>query len=85
MPKEGDLKVWWIPQIPMKSFEVPVKSVSEGAKVLKVLGAYDMFQFHNNIKPDFSNAGGLDIFEKGEWSTWYDEDTGEDIKNIVKL
>jgi hypothetical protein len=79
MPKEGDLQVWWIPQIPMKAFEVSVTSVNEGANILHVLADYDLFQLKNNIKPDFSNAGGLNVFEDGEWSTWYHPDTGEDI------
>ena len=79
MPKEGNLQVWWIPQIPMKAFEVPVSSVTEGAKILNVLADYDLFQLNNNIKPDFSNTGGLNIFEGGEWVTWYHPDTGGDI------
>ncbi|GAG34679.1 unnamed protein product, partial [marine sediment metagenome] len=29
MPKKGDLQVWWIPQVPMKAFTVPVKTVEE--------------------------------------------------------
>ena len=45
---------------------------------MDVLADYDKFQFENNIKPDYSNAGGLEIFENGEWPDWYDEATGED-------
>lgn len=76
--KEGDLKVWWIPQIPMKSFDVPVSSPKEGKKILEVLAHYDLFQYHNNVKPDYCNAGGLAVFEDGEWMDWLDED-GFDI------
>jgi hypothetical protein len=71
-------KVWWIPQVPMKAFEVPVSSVDEAAKLLEVLAAYDAFQFENNIKPDYCNVGGLQVFEDGEWVDWYDRETGED-------
>ena len=81
----GDLQVWWIPQVPMKGFTVDVKSITEGAKILKVLADYDIFQFENNIKPDYSNAGGLLIWtgdHDGEgnpgWNDWYDEETDED-------
>lgn len=82
--KPGDLKVWWIPQVPMKPFDVPVASVEEGAKILQVLSDYDKFQFDNNIKPDYCNAGGLmrwcDDSGDGlpEWEDWYDEETGTD-------
>lgn len=52
-------KVWWIPQVPMKAFEVPVSSVEEGRKICEVLAEYDNFQFENNIKPDYCNVGGV--------------------------
>ncbi|KAA0089315.1 hypothetical protein CIW54_07560 [Paraburkholderia sp. T12-10] len=44
------LKVWWIPQIPGKSFEVPVSSVDEAKKILTVLADYDAFQYDNNTR-----------------------------------
>jgi hypothetical protein len=74
------LKLWWIPQIPMKAFEVEIASLEEGVKLLEVLANYDLFQFENNVKPDYSNAGGIVMFEaeSGEWVDWYDDDTGED-------
>lgn len=68
------LRVWWIPQAPMKPFHVPVDGVIEAKKILDVLARYDAFQFENNIKPDYCNAGGLEVFEDGEWCEWYSED-----------
>ena len=69
----------------MKSFDVEVKSVAEGVKILDVLADYDLFQFENNIKPDYSNAGGLQMWDEdadGEgnpgWVDWYDKETYED-------
>ena len=79
MNKEGDLKVWWMPQVPCKAFEVTVKSPGEAVMILEILAHYDLFQLENNIKPDYCNAGGLNVFEDGEWLTWYDEKTGADI------
>ena len=78
MPKEGDLLVWWVPQVPMKSFTVKVSSPKEAALIIETLDRYDAFQYENKIKPDYSNAGGLDIFEDGEWCCWIDE-IGRDI------
>lgn len=80
------LRVWWIPQVPMKSFKVEVGTVLEGVKIMQVLADYDAFQFDNNIKPDYSNAGGLQMFDpsddtdspEGSWVDWYDEESGED-------
>lgn len=73
-PKEGSLRVWHIPQIPGKPFKVAVSSPEEGHKVLAILSNYDIFQLENNIKPDFSNAAGLEVFTDGEWIDWDNED-----------
>lgn len=84
-PKQGDLQIWWVPQVPMTAFNVSVTDVEMGVKLLEVLGAYDLFQLKHNIKPDFCNVGGLQrwcLDSDGEgtpgWEDWYDEDTGED-------
>ena len=58
----GDMQVWWIPQIPMKSFEVEIDSPEEGKKIMDILANYDIFQYENNIKPDYCNAGGIRIW-----------------------
>ncbi len=83
--KVGDLQVWWIPQVPMEAFCVEVNSLAEGAKIMEVLAKYDAFQYENNIKPDYCNAGGLhqwseDCYGEGTpgWESWCDEETGED-------
>jgi hypothetical protein len=80
-PKEYDLRVWHIPQIPMDPFHVPVNSIEEARKVLDVLANYDLFQFENNIKPDYCNVNGLEVFENGEWLEWENAD-GDDINSI---
>lgn len=75
----SDLRVWWIPQIPGKPFYVNVSSVAEGVKLMDVLAKYDAFQLEHNIKPDYSNAGGLEMKDAdGYWSDWYDEESGLD-------
>lgn len=82
--KPGDLRVWWIPQIPGKPFHYPVDTVDQGAALLDALGKYDLFQLKNRIKPDYANAGGLQVFveDDGEgrpgWVDWDDMDTGHD-------
>lgn len=90
-PKEGDLRVWWIPQVPMQPFEIVVDSPKEAKKLLDILGKYDEFQFEHKIKPDYSNAGGLVIYDlnsDGEgnpgWCDWMDEN-GNDIDDTESL
>lgn len=79
------LRVWWIPQVGCDgTFYVPVESVEEGKKILDLLAAYDAWQLQNKIKPDYTNVGGLQMFdeEEQEWCDWYletDNDYFEDV------
>lgn len=86
-PTIGALRVWHIPQVPGKPFHVPVATPQEAKKILDVLAKYDQFQFEHNIKPDYCNAAGLEVYEAdtGEgapgWCEWYDEN-GDDIDSV---
>lgn len=74
-PWHTKLRVWWIPQVPGKSFEVLVKTPQEAVLLCQTLSDYDNFQFHNQIKPDYTNAGGIQEWEDGEWiDAWDPED-----------
>lgn len=83
----GDLKVWHIPQIPMKSFEVKVDSIEEGIKLMDVLADYDLFQYHNNIKPDYSNASGLVRYEEDREGSydWFDVDIEWELELVTTV
>lgn len=82
-PSEGDLSVWWIPQVPMDSFNVPVTDIEQALFVMETLAEYDRFQFENRVKGDYCNAGGLNVWDaaRGEWCEWEDED-GNQIDDI---
>lgn len=82
--KIGELRVWWIPQVPMEPFLVPVQSVDEAIVVLDTLAKYDLFQLKNNIKPDYANAGGLEVYGEDGWSEYYD-DNGNTIDEIKHM
>lgn len=72
--KEGDVRVYWIPQIPMEPFHAGVPTVEEGFRVCNILAGYDLFQFENKVKPDYCNVGGVQIFEDGEWCDMDEEE-----------
>jgi hypothetical protein len=88
MPKHGEMKILHIPQIPMTAFDVPVQTLIEAKLLLDVLAEYDLFQFRQRVKPDYSNASFLVVFDttytqdgenpEGSWVDWYDEE-GNDI------
>jgi hypothetical protein len=72
--KNGQLRVWHIPQVPSSiQFFVYVKTIQEAKLIVNTLAYYDLYQFEHKIKPDYSNASGLEVYEKGEWIPWEDE------------
>lgn len=80
-PNYGDLRVWWIPQVPMKPFHFPVDSVEQAVHDLRLLAEYDKFQYENRVRPDYCNAGGLEVYVEdcdGEgnpgWEDWSDDE-----------
>ena len=85
---ENKLRVWWIPQVPMKSFYVPVNTPEEGKNVMDILAAYDAFQLQNRIKPDYCNMGGLQMYdpETATWKDWYletNDDYFDDVDEYI--
>lgn len=81
--QEGDLRVWWIPQMPMEPLLIKVTNPDEGAKLLDILADYDLFLHDRRIRKDCSNAGGLEVYEDGEWVEWLDE-AGYDVGDIER-
>lgn len=67
-------RVWWIPQIPMKAFVVAVETAEQGQWLCDVLADYDAFQYEHRVKPDYSNAGGVQQLVDGEWEDVDDDD-----------
>ena len=63
------------------NFYIEVSSIEEAWLIMNILWEYDEFQFNNNIKPDYCNITGLEVFneEEKDWEEWYDE-LGQDIK-----
>jgi hypothetical protein len=84
-PAHGTMQVWHVAQMPCPAFFVTVDTLIAARFVLNLLAIYDEFQFENNIKPDYSSAGGLRIWDDtltpdddGEqWTEWYDTEGRE--------
>lgn len=69
-------KVWHIPQVPMKAFEFETDDLAVAATVMEQLAFYDLFQFENNVKGDYSNAQGISEWSEEE-QEWWDIDDFE--------
>lgn len=81
------LRVWHIPQVPMKAFHVECTSLGEAVKIKNALADYDLFQYENNVKGDYANANGIQMWDESltdqdlidmeltdKWVGWYYED-----------
>lgn len=84
-PVEGALRVWWIPQVPMKAFKRDVEDLFQAMLLIETLADYDAFQFENKVKGDYCNTGGLEVFEDGEWCDWQDPETGDDFDGWMRF
>ena len=69
------LRVWWTRN--GKQFFYPVSDVEQAKRVIERETTRDL---RNPVI--VWNAGGLEVFEDGEWCEWYSED-GLDIKEIM--
>lgn len=79
------LRVWWIPQIGIENiFYVSVNTPEDGKRLLDTLAAYDLFEFNNNVKPDYCNSGGLEMWDEDaqEWVDWCLETDNEYFEDI---
>lgn len=76
-PKEGALEVWAIRNPPNKGDRFPVPTPEAGARLINKMARED-------LKDDavWGNAFGMEVFEGGEWTEWYDDD-GDDISVLA--
>ena len=87
-------RVAWFPQVPCKPFHVPVRTLREAKFIMLTLANYDLFQFQHHIKPDYSHAGVLQVFDsedtedgpEGSWVDWHGEnDDGCELDDPSEL
>ena len=70
----------------MKAFHVETNSLQEAVKIKNALADYDLFQYENNVKGDYANANGIEMWDesltdqdlidmelKDRWVDWYIE------------
>ena len=59
-PKEGDLRIWHVPNPPHAGFEIDVRSPRHAYDVLSLLWSYDNYLGDEMV---YSNVSGLQVFE----------------------
>lgn len=75
-------RVCHIPQIPRPMFIVEVEDLKSAKLMQKTLCDYDLFQFDNKIKPDYSNASFIQCF-CDEYNDWEDLTEDEEDNEII--
>lgn len=78
------LRVWYIPQVPGQPFKVEVSTLEDAALAWKTILGLSAFEFDQNIKPDYTDAIGLEEFIDGEWLEWEDPETGDDFSDYLE-
>ena len=67
-------KVWYIPQVPMKPFEVEVADLPTARLLLDTLEWFSLFEYEERVKPDYADAGGISEPDgEGDWMDVEDE------------
>lgn len=74
LPTEGDLRVWYCPQVPCPALKIPAPDLATARIVYNALIDLSTFEFDHRIKPDYCDMGGIERFEDGEWCGVEDED-----------
>jgi hypothetical protein len=77
-----ELRLCWYPQMPCKPFISTASSAKEIKILRETLANYDLFQFENQIKPDYCNMGVVERFdpedtEDSPEGTWVEVDDDE--------
>ena len=70
-PKEGDLRIYHIPNPPHRGFEMDVRSPRHAYEVLSVIWAYDNYLGDELV---YMNVSGLLVFEDSEWIEWHNDE-----------
>ncbi|MFB0831513.1 hypothetical protein ACEU2D_18160 [Brevibacillus laterosporus] len=83
MEQVKKIRVSHFPQMPCSPFIVEVDNLEQARLIYNTLADYDLFQFNNNIKPDYANATVVEQWdeEKQDWLEWSDKETGIDDIN----
>lgn len=69
-------KIFYIPQVPMPAFEREYEDFETAKEVLNAIINFSIFEYDNNVKPDYSDVAGISYWEEAE-QDW--EDVEEEL------
>ena len=75
-------RVWYIPQIPWKPFQVTADTFEEWKKLLETIINFSIFEFKERVKPDYSDASWMEYFYTDEDNIFDYVDEDVEIEEI---
>lgn len=66
-------KIFYIPQVPMPAFEREYEDFETAKEVLNAIINFSIFEYDNNVKPDYSDVAGISYWEEA-YQDWEDID-----------
>lgn len=75
-------RISYIPQIPMPAFEREYSDFQTAKAVLNAVIRFSIFEFDNNVKPDYSDIALMDFWDEeyGDWENIDDKEWEEDYE-----
>ena len=64
-------KIFYIPQVPMPAFEREYEDFETAKEVLNAIINFSIFEYDNNVKPDYSDVAGISFWDEAE-QDWED-------------
>jgi len=71
-------KAWYIPQVPMQAFEREFSDLATAKVVLNAIIDFSIFEFKNRVKPDYSDAAGIAVWDGEDWEDLDDSEWSDD-------
>lgn len=63
-------RMWYMPQVPSRTFEREFDTLLEATRALSMIIDYSIFEYENRIKPDYADAAGV-VYWDDEDKDWY--------------
>lgn len=65
--KIGQIRVWHEPKISGERFTILAKNPAEAMKFLDIIADYDIFLTDKNIREEYSNNSGFEVWNGSNW------------------
>ncbi|OZB79885.1 hypothetical protein [Microbacterium sp. 13-71-7] len=81
-------RIWYVPQVPMKAFTREFDDLDAAKMVLNAVIDFSIFEFENDVKPDYSDAAGISRWESDgdggfDWFDLEEDEWRDDLRDAA--